>query len=700
MTKLPALDSLPHDGETHLNLLAYAAVLRLAEEIVFQSAAPEHALETFPVLTAYLADLVNFGLEGLEFAAARRAWLDVVARWEGDAPAPLPITRLRQAGLNDDDLLLLVTLGLSEIDARLGTVFEALDETPGLRQPSALLLTRLAESASAARRSLQRLLHLGLIAPDDAPVSERGHRPVPLLWGVLQSGEPGPELPAGVRWVPVDACPTLDTLVLADAVRRRAEALDEMVAAGRVRCLCLRGPQHNGRRTLLQAIARGVGRSALVLDPAALAEPSPRQTAATLALLLGAAPVLSMEVAPGECAEIPLPDAPLPFVGVAIGCSGALEPGAFAPMVTLELPLPDARARRMLWASALPNNLIAASDLDTIAAQARLSSGAICRTAVDVALASSSAPVPQAAASVTLADVRRTVRQRHTHRLERLATLLEPPFASDPWRGLAVAAETARDLRLLEVRIRHREQMRDLAGAALPSATTGVRALFGGPSGTGKTLAARALAASLGMDIYRADLSTIVNKYIGETEKNLNRLFAQAEELDAILLLDEGDALLTQRTQVGNANDRYANLETDYLLQRLESYEGVLLVTTNAGDRIDGAFQRRMDAVIEFRAPDAGERWVIWQLHLPADHGIDYGFLQDVALRCQLTGGQIRNAALHAVLLALDEGSHVTAAHVEAAVQREYRKAGSLCPLRPAHAARVHAPSQNGHGSR
>ena len=148
----------------------------------------------------------------------------------------------------------------------------------------------------------------------------------------------------------------------------------------------------------------------------------------------------------------------------------------------------------------------------------------------------------------------------------------------------------------------------------------GVRALFSGPSGTGKTLAARLLASALQMDLYRLDLSAVVNKYIGETEKNLNQIFARAEELDVILLLDEGDALLTQRTEVSNANDRYANLETNYLLQRLKSFEGILIVTTNAGDRIDSAFQRRMDVVISFPPPDATERWVIWQLHLPVTH--------------------------------------------------------------------------------
>src|SRR5205085_9337809 len=130
-------------------------------------------------------------------------------------------------------------------------------------------------------------------------------------------------------------------------------------------------------------------------------------------------------------------------------------------------------------------------------------------------------------------------------------------------------------------------------------------------SGTGKTLAARLLAAALRMDLYRLDLSAVVNKYIGETEKNLNQVFARAEELDVLLLLDEGDALLTRRTDVQTSTDRYANLETNYLLQRLESFEGILIVTTNAINRIDDAFKRRMDVVVDFRPPDVAERWTI-----------------------------------------------------------------------------------------
>jgi SpoVK/Ycf46/Vps4 family AAA+-type ATPase len=177
-----------------------------------------------------------------------------------------------------------------------------------------------------------------------------------------------------------------------------------------------------------------------------------------------------------------------------------------------------------------------------------------------------------------------------------------------------------------------------------------------------------------------------VNKYIGETEKNLDRVLSRAEELDVMLLVDEGDSLLTQRTNVQSSNDRYANLETNYLLQRLECFEGILIVivTTNAGDRIDAAFERRMDVVVEFQPPQPAERWEMWQLHLPSPHEVDPDFLNDLATRCALAGGQIRNAVLHASLLALEAGRIVDTRLLDTAVRREYRKAGAVCPLRPA----------------
>jgi SpoVK/Ycf46/Vps4 family AAA+-type ATPase len=240
---------------------------------------------------------------------------------------------------------------------------------------------------------------------------------------------------------------------------------------------------------------------------------------------------------------------------------------------------------------------------------------------------------------------------------------------------------TRSELDALVARCRRREQIA-ASTAAVAQSNIGIRALFAGASGTGKTLAARLLAASLGKDIYRVDLAATVNKYLGETEKNLEQAFAAAEESDVVLLLDEGDALMANRTDVASANDRYANLETNFLLQRIESFDGILIVTSNAADRIDTAFARRMDVVVYFRAPDEWRRYDILKLHL-SDPNLDDDWLQQAACRCALNGGQLRNVAAHARLLALEDGSALCTDHVYAALTREYRKTGALCPLRP-----------------
>jgi SpoVK/Ycf46/Vps4 family AAA+-type ATPase len=328
--------------------------------------------------------------------------------------------------------------------------------------------------------------------------------------------------------------------------------------------------------------------------------------------------------------------------------------------------------RRRHWQHACAADKLA--DLDSISRRFRLTAGNIHRSAH---LARSYAALNKHE-TITAADAQRATRSLHRQALDALAVRLS---VSGDWDQLAVGADTRRELENLVSRCRHRENLQAQIGGK-PSA--GVRALMSGPSGTGKTLAARLLASTLQMDLYRVDLSAVVNKYIGETEKTLNLVLSRAEELDVILLLDEGDALLTQRTGVQSSNDRYANLETNFLLQRLEgeSFDGILLVTTNAAERIDTAFQRRMDVVINFSPPAPPERWAIWQLHLPRAHRVDIGLLEEASARCAMTGGQIKNAALHASLLALEDGGIVTSAMVEAAIEREYRKAGGVCPLR------------------
>ena len=187
---------------------------------------------------------------------------------------------------------------------------------------------------------------------------------------------------------------------------------------------------------------------------------------------------------------------------------------------------------------------------------------------------------------------------------------------------------------------------------AAPVTGPGVRALFVGPSGTGKTLAVGWMATRLGLPLYRVDLASVTSKYIGETEKNLAQLFARAEHSEVVLLFDEADSLFGKRTDVKDSNDRFANAQTNYLLSRIESYEGIAILTSNSRARFDSAFTRRLDAIVDFPAPGPEERRDLWTAHLGQAHGLDFADLNRLAAKCDLAGGHIRNIVLAAAALA------------------------------------------------
>lgn len=204
--------------------------------------------------------------------------------------------------------------------------------------------------------------------------------------------------------------------------------------------------------------------------------------------------------------------------------------------------------------------------------------------------------------------------------------------------------------------------------------------MFTGPSGTGKTLAARMLAWRLGKDIYVCNLAAIVSKYIGETEKHMGELLDCATATDVVLLIDEADALFGKRTEgTHDSTERFGNMQTNFLLQRMDNYEGIVVLTTNLASAMDTAFRRRMDATIDFHLPASLDQQRILLAHLPERHAISQGYLDELALRCSLTGGQIRNVVLHAALLAGDDV--IGKRELQRAVEREYRQMGGLCPL-------------------
>jgi SpoVK/Ycf46/Vps4 family AAA+-type ATPase len=230
------------------------------------------------------------------------------------------------------------------------------------------------------------------------------------------------------------------------------------------------------------------------------------------------------------------------------------------------------------------------------------------------------------------------------------------------------------------VSARHREQvlgewhMRPGTGRG-----TGITALFAGDSGTGKTMSAEVIAGDLGIDLYVVNLATVVDKYIGETEKNLDRIFAEAADVNGILLFDEADALFGQRSEVRDSHDRYANIEVAYLLQRMESFDGLAVLSTNLRSNIDEAFMRRLDAVIDFPMPDVPHRRQLWERCLAALPDVFDLDLDFCANAFDLSGGNIRSIAITVAYRVAADRRDATMRDVIAAVGEEYRKLGRLC---------------------
>ncbi len=683
-----SFDGLPYSPVAHFKLYFYAAVLHILSHLeaptrsADDSRSPEQVLfEQFPFLASYNDELATFGLSGLTIDDACQSWQAATEAWEQSAPRPLPISELsRVSGLGYRALSLLMAAGLVEEDARFGALFSAMQGLPDQPRPTLTLLSAWwsdGDGYGEVRSLLRRWQELGFLEVTNpgAPRLDWVYQPNPVLWDALR-GERLTHITPWLRYQACEAAPALNALTLPDSFRNSLGRIPALVSNRDVQTVILRGPEHNGRHAVMAALARECRRGVIEVRGFAPRNEERWRALGPLAALLEAMPVVHFDLGPGETAELPALDGYDGPLGIILGRQGGLLGPSVESALTLTLDLPDAPARRVLWQHSLGVENVGEDTLNAISAGLRLTSGNIRRAA---RLARACAALEGRAQAVS-SDIQQASRSLNRQALETLAQHIE---GDGKLSDLSVENETHEELLGLLSRIRFRETLPGALGPALRGQINpGVRALFSGPSGTGKTLAARLLASELQMDIYRIDLSAVVNKYIGETEKNLNQVFARAEELDVILLLDEGDALLTQRTAVNNSNDRYANLETNYLLQRIESFHGILIVTTNAAERIDNAFQRRMDVVVTFHMPDAAERWGIWQAHLPAGHSLDADFLKEAVGRCALSGAQIRSIVLHASLLALQAGHPLDKTVTAQAIQREYRKIGSVCPLR------------------
>lgn len=491
--------------------------------------------------------------------------------------------------------------------------------------------------------------------------------------------DPAPGVP-GVPGVPgahdAAALPPSHVAAAAAAV----DALTRGTVDGMPTLVELRGPAAADQRAVAAAACRALGRRLYAMPAEAL--PGGAHEAATLARLWERESVLSGCALLVDCSALDAGDAaraaaaarliqttsaPLFVTGL------ARRPEGERPAVAVDVEVPNEAEQRDLWRRALGPAGAAAlnGELDQIVSQFRLGAADIRAAGAAAAHATSRGRAPGDPPAPAGRAAWEACRARTRPRLDELAQRIA---GSASWDDLVLPEAQRQILREVAAHVRHRATVYERWGFGRPGARgLGISALFAGPSGTGKTMAAEVLAAELGLDLYRVDLSATVSKYIGETEKNLRRIFDAAEGGGAVLLFDEADALFGKRSEVKDSHDRHANVEVSYLLQRMECYRGLAVLTTNMRQALDTAFLRRIRFVVQFPFPDAAQRAEIWRRAWPAGvpaEGLDAGRLA----RLGVAGGNIRNIALGAAFLAADAGQAVGMGHVLRAARAEYAK--------------------------
>ena len=343
--------------------------------------------------------------------------------------------------------------------------------------------------------------------------------------------------------------------------------------------------------------------------------------------------------------------------------------------IAIDLNLEDRRSGSRLWERQLRQDHLLAEEVDweALTSKFKLAPSRI-REAMAMAQTLARWRSP-AEPRITADDLHRACRAQSTPKLEALARKIEPKYK---WQDIILPDDQQSQLREICDQARHRQKVYgDWGFGRKLSRGRGLNALFTGPPGTGKTMAAEVIATELQLDLYQIDLSQVVSKYIGETEKNLHRIFAEAQSSSAILFFDEADALFGKRSEVKDAHDRYANIEVGYLLQKMEEYEGIAILATNLRQHLDEAFARRMQFIVEFPFPDEDSRRRIWQVTFPVETPlaveVDFNLL---AREIKLAGGNIKNIGLAAAFYAAGNGGMVGISHLAQAVRRELQKMG------------------------
>jgi hypothetical protein len=596
----------------------------------------------------------------------------------------------KRFGLDGFDMDVLLVAAAPELDLRYERVFAYLNDDVSRRRPTvALLLDLLCTDAGDHLDRRERfaadapLLRHGLIEVLDeadhpnAPLLARSVRVDPQTLRVLRgSGELDDRLAAFCRRV-VPAC-RLDELALLEPDRR---ALAQAATGRRNARLFLQGPPGAGRGRAAEAFAAAAGRLLLLVDT----EAAMRLQDAWDPLLLRLGREAELDDAvlyldgatdliegPADRRARTLRAAVHDARGPVLVSGSAAWPGPALGVHTIRFGMPEPTIRRAVWRAALQqwDAVARPAAIRAVADRFRLLPGQIEAAAGQAVAAAACEGVEPPALEHLFA----AARAQTAFRFDGLADKLEPVHG---WDDLVLPDETVAHLRELAQRIAHNHAV---APAWRPRGL-GVTALFAGPPGTGKTLAAEIVAGELGLDIFSVDLSGVVSKWIGETEKNLGRIFRAAGTGNAILLFDEAEALFGKRSEVRDSHDRYANVEIAYLLQRLETYDGPCILTSNQAENLDEAFRRRIDFIVRFPLPEEAERARIWRRVWPRGtrfaRDVD---LPGLARRFPLSGAEIRNAALAAAFRAAAADRPISHDDLLHALRREHEKIGRTLP--------------------
>ena len=616
-------------------------------------------------------------LRRLAAEAAARNQAQALHSEPGGAARELRLPRLaRLAGLGRLEVDTVLLAAGAQLDLRWERLLGYVQDDVTRRRPTLqLALDLLAHDRNErlAGRALLGggpLIRDGLMSLVDEPAAERGRTPLParalylserVLGHLLGSDEPDPCLAGCVEPVPPAG------IELTGELKAAVAAVADGVP------VVLHGRPAAGGREVAGAIAGRLGRAAICVDlrgaPGGDADElgwAVRREArlADAAVYLEAAGEL-----PGELV--------LGLLGWFAGAGLPLIVRAGSPLAdphpyrrfSVHLAAPGIAGRGARWRrAALDAGVVFdAPAVDELAAKLSLDEPQTAAVLGDARRRAGSG-------EVRAADVEAAARAAAGGALGELAERLEPRYRLD---DVVLPPRQFRALSELCARVRHWRQVHDAWGFPAVARGDGLAALFHGASGTGKTMAAEALATELGLELYRIDLAAVVSKYIGETEKNLRRVFAAAATVNGILLFDEADALFGRRSEVKDAHDRYANIETAYLLGKLESFSGLSVLTTNLLSNLDDAFTRRIQVSIEFPMPDGADRERLWKLSFPTGAPLAGDVdLRMLAQRIEISGAVIRNASLAAAFAAAEDGTAITSRHLVRAIAGELEKLG------------------------